>query len=107
MSKRSESLEDLTDDFLHCRDQRHRWGKTNMTVTETTKKGHVRQISRWRQCDMCLTELEEVFEFPSCDKVKQRYVYQDGYLLGPDALTNGRVDVRDIRRQVFGRSGIL
>lgn len=103
---RSESLEDLSSEFLACRDNRHHWGRVNMKVTETTRRGYAQEVTRWKECDVCGTELEQIFELPSCDKKSQKYIYPAGYLLAKGVTENGRVDVRDVRRLVFAREGI-
>lgn len=104
-TKRSESLDDLADQFLACRDKGHRWMHLNDQVTATTGK-KIREVSRWWQCPSCTTEQEEVFEIPSCTIKRRKYHYPDGYLLIAGAFEGRRVNVRDVRRTVFHRSGI-
>lgn len=106
-AKRSESLEDMEDAHLHCRDYRHWWQHVNDKVTDATRAGRAIEITRWRVCRNCGTELEERFSMPSCDITYRHYHYPDGYLLAQGVLERGqRVDVRDVRRAVFGRAGI-
>lgn len=106
MSTRSEGVDAMTDAFLGCRDKGHHWVHLTDKITAGTAK-RIREVSRWYVCKGCETEQEEVFEFPSCEVKKRRYVYPDGYLLAQGALAPGeRLSVRDVRREVFGRSGI-
>lgn len=106
-AKRSESLDEIADEHLHCRDFRHWWQPVNERVTETTRAGKAVEVTRWRVCKSCRTELEERFALPSCDMTYRHYHYPDGYLLAKGVLVDGeRVDVRDVRRTVFSRAGI-
>lgn len=106
MSTRSEGVEEMADAYLDCRDKGHHWSRLTDRITDGTKT-RVREITRVWQCKGCLTEQEEVIEIPSCEIVRRRYHYPDGYLLAPGiAAEKGRVNVRDIRREVFGRAGI-
>lgn len=103
--KRSESIDEMADGFLRCRDKGHRWDHVNDQVTATAGK-KIREVSRWWKCPTCNTEQEEIFAVPSCEIRARRYHYPDGYLLMPGAYEGRRLSVRDVRRTVFHRSGI-
>lgn len=106
MSSKAEGVDEMDSAFLACRDKGHHWQHLTDKITDGTAK-KVREVSRWWQCKGCGTEQEEVFEFPSCEIKARRYVYPDGYLMAKDALgPDRRLNVRDVRREVFGRSGI-
>lgn len=105
-AKRSDTLEEMTDAFLFCRDKGHHWLHQNDKITATSGK-RIREVSRWWQCSSCLTEMAEVFQIPSCEVKSRRYVYPDGYLLTQGEIDGRRVSVRDVRRQVFNRNGIF
>lgn len=105
-AKRAESLEEMTDAFLTCRDYGHHWIHLNDMVTDSTKAGKIRGISRFSECKSCTTTREEIFDIPSCDVADRKYVYPDGYLVIAGGIDGERLRVRDVRRQVFARSGI-
>lgn len=105
MSAKAEGLEEMTESFLGCRDKGHHWLRTNDKVTGTHGR-RVSEITRWYQCRGCTTEMEEVFEIPSCDVKRRKYHYPDGYLLASHVIEGRRLNVRDVRREVFGRAGI-
>lgn len=106
MAARSESLSDMAASYLNCRDKGHHWTHRNDQVTSDARK-RVSEVTRWYQCAGCGTEMEEIIAFPSCEIVKRRYTYSDGYLLAKGALGPGeRLSVRDVRREVFARVGI-
>lgn len=104
--KRSENLEEMADAFLSCRDKGHHWARLNDQITAAKGK-RITEVSRWWQCRTCETEMAEVFEIPSCEIKSRRYVYPDGYLLMKGEIDGRRLLVRDVRRQVFNRNGIV
>lgn len=103
---KAESIDEMDESFLACRDMRHRWDFLTEKITATYNR-KVREITRYSICKGCSTERAEVFEIPSCDLKSRKYTYPDGYLFAPDFTREfGRVNVRDIRREVFSRHGI-
>lgn len=104
-SKKSDSLEEMAISFLGCRDKGHHWLHLTDKVTSGTRR-QIREVSRWWSCSGCTCEMTEVIEIPSCDVLSRKYLYPDGYLLVSGVIAGRRVNVRDIRREVFSRSGI-
>lgn len=104
-NKRAEGLDEMANSFLMCRDKGHHWGHLNDKVTAGSGR-RIREVSRWYQCKTCTTEMQEVFDIPSCDIKSRRYVYPDGYLLAQGRIDGRPLRVRDVRREVFSRSGI-
>ncbi len=103
-NKRSESVMDLAETFLHCRDKGHHWQHLTDEITLGTKQ-RVRAITRHWDCKGCGTKQEECIQLPRCEVVSRRYIYPDGYLIGsrPDVAATR---VSDVRRELFGRAGI-
>jgi len=104
MTTRANGVEEMTLAFLGCRDKGHHWVFLTDEITEGSKRT-IREITRRYLCDGCKTEMEEAFAIPSCEVRSRRYRYPDGYLLAPEAFVGRRLSVRDVRREVFGRSG--
>lgn len=102
---KAESIEEMTESFLGCRDKGHHWEFVNDKVTHAVR-GKVREVTRWFQCKGCTTEMYEVFEIPSCDVLARHYAYPDGYLVAAGVVEGRRLNVRDVRREVFARHGI-
>lgn len=100
---KAEGVEEIPTTFLACRDKGHHWVfQTDKLVAGT--RGRVREVSRWWLCQGCKTEQEEIIAIPSCEVRRRRYVYPDSYLLASNG--EGRLSVRDVRRELFSRSGI-
>lgn len=105
-SRFSDKIENLRSTFLTCREKGHSW-KHVTDKTLITYRNQVRQISREWTCGSCQTGCVELIHVPSFAIESRKYSYPDGYLLSR-AVTNGkRVDVKDIRREVCIRAGLV
>ncbi len=103
-NKRSESIEDLAITFLDCRDKGHHWRHLTDKIT-VGSRARVREVRRFYECKGCSCQQEELIALPSCEVTSRRYIYPDGYLLRR-APGDAPISVRDVRREVFGRSGL-
>lgn len=105
MNKRSDSVLDLADTFLGCRDKGHHWHHVTDEITLGTRK-RVREIRRYYECKGgCGTKQTEIISLPDCQVQSRTYTYPDGYLVTREPGTDP-VRVADIRREVFGRQGL-
>jgi hypothetical protein len=102
--RRAETIEEMTDAFLTCRDYGHHWSHVNDKITDTTRSGKIRAVTRYSECRSCTTLREESFD--SSFDVTRHYTYPDGYLVIAGGIKGERLTVRDVRREVFARSGI-
>lgn len=101
----SETIGDLTDDQLECRDLGHSW--RHYQDEAPLKLRTVVEVVRWMQCDRCETQRKEQLwvhlKTGQVEKHSQRYVYADGYRL-PAHTIRSRGDVWG---EVLRRTGAL
>lgn len=106
MPVRSETLGEMPESFLLCRDMRHHWTFQTDEVTYGARKTAV-EVKRWYICPNCKSELEQTLTLPDFDQ-KRKIHYSDGYLLAKDYLDGlgRRLNVRDVRAETLTRAGV-
>lgn len=101
----SQTIDDLTDDQLECRDLGHSW--RHYQDEAPVRLRTVIEVVRWMQCDRCETQRKEALwihlKTGQVEKHSQRYVYAEGYRL-PAHTIRGRTDVW---AEVLKRTGAL
>ena len=106
-AKRAESVQDLGNDFLRCREKGHAWEHVTDTITQSIRNTPSVIVRHW-ECPRCTTGMEEVVDIPSFAILRRKYTYPDGYLLVSGYDENGvRINVRDIRRESLRRMGVV
>lgn len=101
VNRQEVGVEEVSNDSLACRDLRHSWTHVTDHVTKGTKD-RVREIERILVCTRCGADRYDIFKIPSFEKVKTKTTYPEGYL-----LKNGRTNVREVRQEIFKRTGGL
>lgn len=94
-----ESLADLKEAALLCRDLKHAWEHAGAYVVRRWR-GQPREVSRVLYCPRCTTERHDYYHLPSWVKERASYRYPEGYQL---AAGGGHVRGEDVRAEVFSR----
>ena len=105
-TKYSDSISDLAETHLLCREKGHHWKHVTDKVL-VWYKGDPKQIERNWKCTQCVTTMQEVLHIPSFDLVSRKYDYTEGYLLSKKATDGERINIRDIREERLVRSGLI
>ncbi len=93
-----DSLSDLQDSYLLCRDLRHAWRQHQAYVTKRWRSNPT-EVRRVLLCTRCGSERHELFHLPSWVRIKVNYHHAEDYLLrGVGAVTGS-----DVRTELFSR----
>jgi hypothetical protein len=99
-------IQKVADDHLLCRDPgfRHRWEPQRTGGRNVFESGKERgELVRRAVCERCGTTREEVFRMTrsTVEKVRNRYVYADGYVLKDGTRIHGAEVWRERFRRGF------
>jgi hypothetical protein len=97
-TKKSESVEELTDGQLVCRSFRH-VNQRHITDRVTKRANEVVEFTRISVCRTCGTKIELVIDVSTFRTKKSTYTYKDGYQVV------GGVKMADARAEFIGRLG--
>lgn len=86
---RTESVEDLPDEFIECRDLGHSW----RTVSKGRAKGGI-EIIRFSACRSCKSLRKDRFHRFRGIVTSRSYQYSAGYLLAGGGVGRGRAAFR-------------
>ena len=93
------SIEEMTEEALECRADRHWW--KHVTDTELIKsEGKIVQFKRLSECRRCGAERSQTIACPSFVVVSASTHYPKGYL-----HDGGRLPVAEVRREHYSRIG--
>lgn len=71
--------EQLLDFALRCRAENHHWKREGESVTQTTRKGIIKEIEVSRRCLNCGGQRVDNYSLPRFELVKRRYWYAPEY----------------------------